>query len=304
MNIQFSPLAETFGILAESFSQDSLLDLDRNEITDRFRKSGLLMFRGFAIDTDTFKAFSSQLGKDFGSYAAGAYSRKVIAGDKTLLSVAGHHKMAEQFPALPFHGEMYYVENNPKMIWFYCNNPAESGGETLFCDGIQVYKELSRATRHLFDTKPLKYIRHYLDGAWQKIYQTEDLGLVDSICHANNMTLKVNEDRSITTEYVRSAVLESRDSTDKVFINNILPVYEQELEGQQASLVRFEDGSKISSEIIEEIREVTKKLAIAISWQKGDTVMFDNTRLLHARRAFCDANREIFVRLCNPAFSL
>ncbi len=31
--------------------------------------------------------------------------------------------------------------------------------------------------------------------------------------------------------------------------------------------------------------------------------MIDNTRILHGRRAFADDQRDIYIRLCSPAFS-
>ena len=116
------------------------------------------------------------------------------------------------------------------------------------------------------------------------------------------MQLEVHSDRSITTNYVTSALVESRCGKYKVFINNILPVVEQELKGSNSSLVRFEDDSKIPNEIISEIQEVTDKLTYLVSWQKGDIVMVDNTRLMHGRKSFSDNQRDIYVRLCEAAF--
>ncbi|MGF1933499.1 MAG: TauD/TfdA family dioxygenase [Nostoc sp. ChiQUE02] len=41
-----------------------------------------------------------------------------------------------------------------------------------------------------------------------------------------------------------------------------------------------------------------------ISWQKGDILIIDNTKILHVRRSFADDQRDIYIRLYFPAFSL
>ncbi|MEC4984481.1 MAG: TauD/TfdA family dioxygenase, partial [Oscillatoria sp. PMC 1076.18] len=139
--------------------------------------------------------------------------------------------------------------------------------------------------------------------AWQQIYQTDDFSTVEEVCQANNLRLQVNSDNSITTEYICPAVVETRNAKEQTFLNNILPVVAQEKQGQKASLVRLEDNSVIPEEVIEEIQAVTEKLTYLVNWQRGDIVMLDNCRLMHGRKAFADTQRDIYVRLTNPAFN-
>lgn len=294
-----SPISEQFGILLGGTPDIDISNLDRKEIIELFTSSSLLLFRSFNVTTETFKAFTELFSTNFASYVGGAYSRETINGDKTLLSVTG----GKQKFAVPLHGEMYYRKQKPDIIWFYCATPAVKDGETTVCDGIQLYNELSDSTRELLHQKRLKYIRTYPDGVWQKIYQTDDLSVVEKLCHDNDMQLTVSPERAVTTEYVVSAIRESRCGKHKVFINNILPVVAQERQGSNASLVRFEDHSKIPDEVISEIKEVSDRLTYAVSWQKGDILMVDNTRLLHGRRSFADTQRDIYVRLGNADFS-
>jgi alpha-ketoglutarate-dependent taurine dioxygenase len=293
-----APITETFGTSILGTSDVDICELDQTEVINCFKSSSLLLFRGFYVDTETFKKFTELFSTNFVSYIGGAYSREMIKGDKTLLSVTG----GKQNFAVPLHGEMYYRKQKPDIIWFYCSTPALKDGETTICDGIQIYNELSDSTQKLLKTKRIKYIRTYPAEAWHKIYQTDDPSLVEKICNDNNMQLKVHSDQSITTNYVTSALVESKCGNYKVFINNILPVVQQELKGSNSSLVRFEDDSKIPDEIISEIQEVTDKLTYLVSWQKGDIVMVDNTRLMHGRKSFSDNQRDIYVRLCEAAF--
>lgn len=293
-----TPITETFGTSIVGTSDIDICELDRTEVINFFKSSSLLLFRGFDVDTEVFKKFTELFSTNFVSYVGGAYSREMIKGDKTLLSVTG----GKQKFAVPLHGEMYYRKQKPDIIWFYCSTPAVKDGETTICDGIQIYKELSDSTQKLLKTKRIKYIRTYPAEAWHKIYQTDDTSLVEKVCNDNDMKLEVHSDQSITTNYVTSAITESRCGKYKVFINNILPVVEQELKGSNSSLVRFEDDSKIPDEIVSEIKAVTDKLTYLVSWQTGDIVMVDNTRLMHGRKSFSDDQRDIYVRLCEANF--
>lgn len=298
MKITTKPISKTFGTTLLGTKDGDLYKIDTQEVISYFKSSSLLLFRGFEVNTDKFKQFTELLSTNFVSYVGGAYSREMINGDKTLLSVTG----GKLHFAVPFHGEMYYKKQRPDILWFYCATPALKDGETTVCDGIQVYDELSKSTQELFQNKRLKYIRSYAADVWQKIYQTEDLKLVEQVCHDNDMQLQVKPDNSITTEYISSAIQASRCGKHNVFINNILPVIEQETKGSNSSLVRLEDNSKIPDNIINEIKEVTDKLTYLVCWQKGDILMVDNTRLLHGRRSFSDNQRDIYVRLGEAAF--
>lgn len=298
MKITTAPISQKFGTTILGTKESDIYQIDTQEIIHYFKSSSLLLFRGFEVDTNKFKQLTELFSTNFVSYVGGAYSREMINGDKTLLSVTG----GKLHFAVPFHGEMYYKKQRPDILWFYCATPALKDGETTVCDGIEVYNELSNSTQELFQHQRLKYIRSYAADVWQKIYQTEDLKLVEQVCHDNDMQLQVKPDNSITTEYISSAIQASRCGNHKVFINNILPVIEQETKGSNSSLVRFEDNSKIPNAIIKEIKNVTDKLTYLVSWQKSDILMVDNTRLLHGRRSFSDNKRDIYVRLCNAAF--
>jgi len=200
---------------------------------------------------------------------------------------------------LPLHGEMYYVDHRPVILWFYCVTPADSDGETTICDGSKVYEALSDPTKKLLQEKRLKYIRRYLDGEWQLIYQTDNIDDAASFAGWNGLQVHIDRDsNSIHTEYVHPAVITSKWGNHKVYINNVLTVWWQEEHlGRETSIVRFEDGSKISKDIIDEVVAAQNKFVIPIAWHPQDFVVIDNTRTLHGRRAFTDTNREVYLRM-------
>ncbi|CAN1208847.1 TauD/TfdA family dioxygenase [Tumidithrix helvetica PCC 7403] len=296
-----SSLFDSFGTLISNDDDSSITDLNSQEILDLFKLSKLLVFRGFAKDTDQFQQFTSLFCSDFITYMGGGYQRKTInpEGDKTLLSVNYYFGAQTQktFP-LPLHGEMYYLRNRPAALWFYCVVPASSQGETMVCDGSQLYDALSSSTKKLFQDRRLRYIRYYPNGEWQNRFQSDNLDEVVQFCLDNEMEVVVNSaEQTLKTEYFHSATINDLWSDRPVFINNILPVTSSEEHGITTNIVRLEDGSKIPDEVIQEIRETSDRLTKLIAWQATDIALIDNARVLHGRRAFTDTNREICLRM-------
>ncbi|MBD2506847.1 TauD/TfdA family dioxygenase [Nostoc muscorum FACHB-395] len=292
MNHKIQPISDGMGQEIINIDNSSILELDKEEIIRLFKDYGILLFRGFDVDVEIFKEFTNLLSTNFINYAGGAFSRKVINGDETLLSVNDFKS------EIKLHGEMYYQKNIPLILWFFCANPPLEDGETTVCDGREFFNEISSSTKELFSKKKLKFTVRISQEDWQKKYQTDDLNQLEEMCSKNNTHLTVNEDQSILLEYISPAIIPSRCGKYQVFINSLLPTKQL-----NPKILNFEDDSEIPEEVVSELNEIAEKFTTEISWQKGDILMIDNTRILHGRRSFADDQRDIYIRLCSPAFS-
>lgn len=295
------PITEDFGAIVRRSPGETVADLDRDAIVELFKQRAVVVFKDYDADLDAFNAFAARFSADFMTYKGGGYIRRTVndGADQTLLSVSYDHGRDKQDTfALPLHGEMYYVDNRPVMLWFYCVTPAAADGETTVCDGSRVYRELNPTTRELFESRRLKYVRHYVDGEWQKIYQTDDIDAAERFCMGNGLQVEVDRAaRTIRTVYLYPAIITSRWGNHRAYINNILPVVWQERMGRKTSIVRFEDDSTIPPDAVDEVVRVQQRLMIPIAWERGNFVMIDNTRAQHGRREFTDHNREIYLRM-------
>ncbi|WP_448268655.1 TauD/TfdA family dioxygenase [Nostoc sp. DSM 114159] len=292
MNKKIHSISDSIVQEINNLDNVSILELDKEEIISLFKANGILLFRGFDVDVDIFKKFTNLLSTDFINYAGGAFSRRVINGDETLLSVNDFKS------EIKLHGEMYYQQNIPLMLWFFCANPPLKDGETTVCDGRQFFNEISSSTKELFSKKKLKFTVRISQEDWQKKYQTDDLNQLEKMCQNNNTHLTVNNDKSILLEYISPAIVPSRCGKYQVFINSLLPT-----KHLNPKVLNFEDDSEIPEEVVSELNEIAEKITTEILWQKGDILMIDNTRVLHGRRSFADDQRDIYIRLCSPAFS-
>ncbi|MDJ0718187.1 MAG: TauD/TfdA family dioxygenase [Prochloraceae cyanobacterium] len=291
--IQIEKLSDRVGRKIVNVGKTSLLELEKKEIIKLYKSSGFLLFRGFETDVDTFAKFSDSLSKDFTDYTGGVFNRRMINENPTILTVTDFKDEVK------FHGEMYYTNKPPLMIWFFCANPPLQDGETIVCDGKQLYHQLSSSMKDLFHKKKLKYSDPFSlkKEDWQRQYKTNDFNVVKEICKNNGMEVQINDNESINRQFIASAIHKSRSGQDYVFINTLFAAKHVNPKG-----VCFDDNSEITDEIMSELNKIAERITIEISWQKGDILMIDNTKIMHGRRAFDDDQRDIYIRLCSPSF--
>lgn len=298
-----------FGLAIDGTDDPELMNLDVNEVIKAFKANGALLFDNFDIDVDKLVQFSNQFSSDYISHKGGGSLREVINkdGDQTVLSVAYSFKPAahdfqqvEQrtFP-LELHSDRSYTKAQPVIMWFFCQQPAKMEGETTIADGIHLCKSLSDSTVKLLKQKRLKYIRHYNSGEWQLVFQSDDVEEVRDYCNANDIYLTVNLDESIITESIFPAIRKPKFVNEDAFVNSMMLVlWQEQVLRSNRSIVRLGDGEKIPEDVIAEIREVFDNLTHDITWKPNQMVMCDNTRMIHGRRSFTDAERRVYTRMC------
>jgi alpha-ketoglutarate-dependent taurine dioxygenase len=300
--MQLEALSKNMGLVVKSSNGEGLADLNVDDLTEGLRSTGALYFQGFGADVATFEDFTNRFSDDYmdntgsGSYRATVDEKR----DSTIQNVAYVYGVENQrtFP-LPLHADRSYVKSQPEMMWFMCVVPAEVDGQTTVCDGIAIHEGLSQKAKDFFAQNRLKYIRHYTAEEWPVIFHTTNRDVVKRYCIDNDLNAEFNENDSLITNSFKSAVVKPKYSDKPAFVNSILiQLWQEEELGRTSSLLRVEDGSKIPDEIIDEVKQVSDELIIALPWQTGDLILVDNTRVMHGRRSFTDQEREIYVRMC------
>ena len=291
--IEVQKLSNKFGKIIINAYDIGLTQLNKELIIELFKQHGILLFRGFEENFETFVEFSNSLSEDFIDYTGGVFKRKQINNNPTVLSVNDFKDR------IKLHGEMYYQKEHPSMLWFFCAQPPIKNGQTIVCDGKEFYNELSNTLKTLFRHKCLKFSGTLDKDVWQARFKTDNIDKLKNICSNNNIQVKINDDLSINQVYTCPAVYPSLCGTYQIFINSLLPAKEI-----NPNVVSFDDNSEISKDIMSELNEIADRITVEINWQKGDILMIDNNRIMHGRRAVSDNERDIYIRLCSPDFSL
>ncbi|MFN6562995.1 MAG: TauD/TfdA family dioxygenase [Nostoc sp. ChiSLP01] len=271
-------------IIVNDTGQD-ILQLPVSKTLEKFKSFGMLFFRGFNVNYEQMKAFAEQ----FSSTFMGQYSRPIVDLNNKFITLvdSGMHYIAP-------HCENANSPFRPDVVWFCCAVPAAEGGETLFWDGVEVWKAMSEELKQLFLGQKVRYVQKFLASHWQQF-----LGAGATINDVKNtlegiegLNYKISQDESLILEYVCSAVVKTKYGDRDAFANSIISEYRN-----PRGIVTFANGSAIPVKVINEIQKIMDNLTGFIPWMPGDLVMIDNSRFLHGRKSFNDGRRRIMTLL-------
>lgn len=223
-----------------------------------------------------------------------------------------------EFPqeqTIALHNELSTAATFPLRIWFFCDTPAEEGGQTPIADVRRVYARLSPEVRERFAEKGWKLVRNYGDGfglTWQDSFHTTDRADVERYCAENAVTWEWKEGDRLRTWQVRPAIAEHPATGEKVWFNHIAFWHDSSLDPQVRQLLREEfapedmpyqtfygDGTPIEDEVAAELRDAYLQERVVFDWRKGDLLMMDNMLAAHGRMPY-RGERKTLVAMAEP----
>ncbi|MBD2435878.1 TauD/TfdA family dioxygenase [Nostoc sp. FACHB-110] len=272
-------------ILNDSSQTQDIQSLSVSYILETFQETGILLFRGFQVNYEQMKVFAEKFS-----------SRFVLDKDRPIVDSRNKYVTLVD-PGMHYvspHCENANSPFRPDVIWFCCGVPAAQGGETLYWDGVRVWQELSEELQQLFLATKIKFWQKFPAADWKR-FLGSSATLADvkrTLGDISGLSYTINQDQSISLEYVCSAVVKTKYGHQDAFANSLIAEYKN-----PRGVVTFDDNSPIPSPVINQIQQVMNNLTEVISWQTGDLVMIDNSRFLHGRRSFTDRKRRIYSLL-------
>ncbi len=279
----------TYNILRPVAAGASIGAADIAAVRDHLDRDGWALLRGFGADMTAFSALTASLCTTITFDPAREYSerntQKVDAG----LGPIGLHIENGNTPVCP------------DIVAFFSVRAAFEGSQTTICDGRDVWATMSAAQQARWD-QPMTVSRRLPEALWKRylanehpaISRPEDVTEVHILqfkAAIPNQDFELHGDGSLTYHITLSPVRASALSGGKGFANAVLgPSHNYE-----PPVYRFADGSRSTSEEIEELRALAETCTTEINWQDGDIAVLDNTRIMHGRRAIKDADRQLFI---------
>jgi alpha-ketoglutarate-dependent taurine dioxygenase len=214
------------------------------------------------------------------------------------------------------HNENAYAATWPLNIAFYCERPAERGGETPLADSVEIYRRVPERARAPFVQHGVMYVRNYglgVDLSWQEAYQTTDRAAVETYCRAASIEVEWLEDgRRLRTRQVRPAIARHPVTGEWLWFNQAHLFHTSNLDTAtrealhatyaEADLPRqtfFGDGSPIPVQLLDDVREAYRQSLQIFPWQRDDVLLLDNMRISHGRKAFT-GDRRVYVAMAEP----
>jgi alpha-ketoglutarate-dependent taurine dioxygenase len=268
------------------------------------RTRGAILLRGF--DTLSVDEFA-----DITTIAGGGEKPQPYENRSTPRhSVKGNIFTSTEYPpseTITLHNENSYNAEWPGVILFLCQQAALSGGETPIADSRQVYSSIPVATRSLFESKGITYVRNYgkLGLSWVETFQTTNKGEVESYCTRHAIEWKWTHDGGLQTRQTLPAVRTHPITGEPVWFNQAHLFHVSNLGTKGSYLLKalgsngvprnalFGDGSEIPASLLHDIRAIYEAHAIPLDWRVNDLAILDNMLWAHGRRPFSGERRVI-----------
>lgn len=292
-------LVEPDGGSPEARALSDFADGNRDWIDEHLYRHGAILFRGFGITEDAqLEQVSRSLTPELKLYVEGNSPREHTS-DFVYTSTS--------YPAeydISMHNELSYAHSPPKRLFFNCQIPPATGGETPLVDSRRLLEWLDPEVVKRFEAHGIRYVQNVHGGAglgrsWQETFETKDREEVDRYLASSKVESEWDEAGNLRTRQVRPAVRTHEETGERVWFNQADQWHPTNLdeETRQAMVsfldeedyplnATFGDGSPIPEEDLDHIRSVMWNRAVRYPWQRGDLLVVDNFLVAHGRCSF------------------
>jgi alpha-ketoglutarate-dependent taurine dioxygenase len=280
---------------------------NREFLEERILEHGAILFRDFGLrEVKDFGEFVNAVSGELMPYRERSSPRHEV-GDKIYTST---DYPAEQkiFP----HNEHSYAVELPLRLYFFCQTPAERGGETPIADTRRILGRIDPAIRERFRDKQYMYVRNFGEGfgvPWQTAFQSDDKATVEDYCRRNKIEFEWKPGNRLKTRQVRPALGRHPRSGEEVWFNHATFFHVSTLDPAIAEALLEEfteeglphntyygDGSRIEPEVLDQLRDAYRQEMVSFPWKQGDVMMLDNMLASHARNSY-SGPRKILVAM-------
>jgi hypothetical protein len=279
----------------------------RGELLAQASQHGAILFRGFPLATP----------QDFDAFI-GAFELKNFPYEESLSNAVRIVKTPRVFTAneapphvnIYFHHEMAQTPIYPSRLFFFCEQPASSGGATPLCRSDILWEKLAERCPQFArdcETKGLKYTNVMptdndptsgMGRGWQSTLRTATKEGAEKRLQGLGYSWEwlPSGDLRATTP-VLPAVRRLSDGR-RTFFNQLIAAFQgwKDARNDPSKAITFGDGASLDRDAVNVATELAEELAFNVLWQKGDVALVDNFVTMHGRRTF-SGTRKVLASL-------
>lgn len=275
---------------------------NKEDLRAKLVQHGAILFRGFPINNpDAFEKMLDAAEFENMPYVGGAAPRNNVTQRRVL--TANESPPSEP---IPFHHEMAQVPKPPAYVFFYCDLPSETGGETAICHSNAVYQrfhDIDPTFCEKVEELGVRYVRimppvddptSAIGRSWVSTFQTEDKEEAEDRMKALGTTWEWYDNGDLRTETATVPAIRVEPRTGlKTFFNSMVAAYTGWVDSRNdpTKAVCCGDGTPVNGEALKRTAVAMQEEAVAFQWQKGDVLWIDNALVLHSRRPFTGQRR-------------
>lgn len=268
---------------------------DKPSFEGLLRKYDAILIKKIPGGIDGFKIFSKKFGTKFTRYFGGITDPEGSHNNNGIVQLSITNGDLD----VP-HSSQFYEAQPIEILWIYCNKAPDSGGETLLCNGHDLFQSITPDIKKLIQDKQFIFHRKFNSQIWQKVYHVNSF---DQFLRTyKTPELHARYDITNDTLYTVSFVPCIRNIEGKSYFTNTILLLAYGLKDyllannqEQFIECHIEEFGKIPEEIINTIYQMTMSNTYQIKLNSSDLIVIDNHRVMHGRNAFT-GNRIIYNR--------
>lgn len=280
--MRVEPLTSSFGCVVSGATM--LTSTDVPALKRLLREHGAVMLREACSSVATFEAVTHAFGDRFLHH--GNPARVPAPGDGFTISVTPGGG------SIDVHSEMAYSPLHPSAIWFYCAMPAATGGDTMLCDGVELFDRLPQDVQHALRRHLVTYTYNDMARWWQFLGMA-DRKTLPTAAQFSGAVWEVDGNGNVSRfAYSTSAVHRGLNGLE-AFAASLLD------KGYSFDEAYFDGVTPIPEHLLFAIRDVARSLQVRVRLGAADVLLLDNNRVLHGRTGYDDVARKVYLRLAN-----
>lgn len=270
---------------------------NRRQLRAEAALHGAILFRGFPVTT----------AEDFDRFIA-AFDVPNFPYEDSLSNAVRVIKTPRVFTAneapptvtIFLHHEMAQTPIYPSKLFFFCEQPAESGGATPLCRSDVLWEQLRTqcpAFARDCESKGLKYSNVMpsendpnsgMGRSWQSTLRSSTAAEAEKRLKSLGYSWTWLEDGCLrATTPVLPAVRPLGDGR-KSFFNQLIAAFQgwKDARNDPSNAITFGDGTPLDRDAVNRATRLAEDLSFNVPWQRGDVALVDNYVTMHGRRAF------------------
>lgn len=269
----------------------------RRQLCDQAALHGAILFRGFPLaGPDDFDRFVTAF--DLPNFPYEDSLSNAVRVIKTPRVFTANE--APSTVTIFLHHEMAQTPIYPSKLFFFCEQPAESGGATPLCRSDVLWDRL-RAECPEFarncESKGLKYSNVMpsqndpnsgMGRSWQSTLRASTPEQAEARLKGLGYSWTWLADGCLrATTPVLPAVRKLADGRTS-FFNQLIAAFQgwKDERNDPSKAITFGDGTPLDREAVNVATRLGEELSFNLPWQRGDVALVDNYVTMHGRRAF------------------
>mmetsp|Transcript_8371 Transcript_8371/g.14189 ORF Transcript_8371/g.14189 Transcript_8371/m.14189 type:complete len:333 (-) Transcript_8371:150-1148(-) len=285
----------------------------QNDLDNMLREYKAVYFRNFPVaNVNDFDEVVQASGYKDMPYVGGAAVRTQVT---PRVFTSNESPPSEK---IPFHHEMSQVPQPPTHLFFYCEIPTTSGGETPLLPSGEVCKQMCAKFPEFMndiETHGVQYVRvmpmeddptSAIGRGWKSTFLTDSKEEAEAKLAELGSTFEWldNGDLKTVTSVLPAVRVDAgpHRSQEKTFFNSMVAAYTgwNDSRNKGETAVILGNGQPCDAAAMEYATTLMDGLAVSLLWEANDFVLVDNRTAMHSRKPYDPAEkRRVLASLIN-----